>query len=119
MGWHVPTDAEWAVLTDDYLGGFEVSGGKMKTTGTIEAATGLWYNPNIGATNSSGFSGAPGGLRYGSGFYYGFGSYGGWWSASEVGAGSAWVRDLEYNDIDVGSDDSSKRVGFSVRCLRD
>ncbi|NDF60572.1 MAG: hypothetical protein EB100_05775, partial [Crocinitomicaceae bacterium] len=28
-GWHVPTDAEWTVLTD-YLGGENVAGGKMK-----------------------------------------------------------------------------------------
>ena len=32
-GWHVPTDDEWTTLTD-YLGGEEVAGGKMKTTGT-------------------------------------------------------------------------------------
>ena len=63
-GWHLPTDAEWTVLTS-YLGGESIAGGKMKTTGTIEAGTGLWYAPNNGATNSSGFSALPGGYRYG------------------------------------------------------
>jgi uncharacterized protein (TIGR02145 family) len=58
VGWHVPTDAEWTVLTD-YLGGESVAGGKMKTTGTS-----LWNSPNQGATNSSGFSAVPGGNRY-------------------------------------------------------
>jgi uncharacterized protein (TIGR02145 family) len=40
-GWHVPTDTEWQTLVD-LLGGSSVAGGKMKTTGTIQAGTGLW-----------------------------------------------------------------------------
>jgi len=30
--WHVPTDAEWTVLSD-YMGGLSVAGGKMKKVG--------------------------------------------------------------------------------------
>jgi uncharacterized protein (TIGR02145 family) len=30
-GWHLPSDAEWTVLTD-FLGGEELSGPKMKST---------------------------------------------------------------------------------------
>ncbi len=71
-GWHVPTDAEWTELTD-YLGGENVAGGKMKTTGTLDAGTGLWAAPNFGATYSSGFSGLPGGSRIESGFYLSLG----------------------------------------------
>ncbi|MBK9327803.1 MAG: fibrobacter succinogenes major paralogous domain-containing protein [Sphingobacteriales bacterium] len=54
-GWHVPTDAEWTTLTT-YLGGVRVAGGPMK-------ATTLWASPNVGATNSSGFTGLPAGYR--------------------------------------------------------
>ncbi|MFN5620024.1 MAG: fibrobacter succinogenes major paralogous domain-containing protein [Flavobacteriales bacterium] len=117
-GWHVPTDAEWTVLTD-YLGGEAVAAGKMKTTGTIEAATGLWYSPNTEATNSSGFSGAPGGVRYSNGAYYYIGDNGNWWSSSEVGTNAAWYRYLYYDDGNAGRSDCYKRNGFSVRCLRD
>lgn len=46
-GWHIPTDADWQVLTN-YLGGFSVAGGKMKSTSG-------WNAPNTDATNSSGF----------------------------------------------------------------
>jgi uncharacterized protein (TIGR02145 family) len=49
-GWHLPSDAEWTVLTD-YLGGESVAGGKMKEAGTVH-----WNSPNTGATNSSGFT---------------------------------------------------------------
>jgi uncharacterized protein (TIGR02145 family) len=93
VGWHVPTDAEWTVLTD-YLGGESIAGGRMKTTGTIEAATGLWYSPNAEANNSSGFSGAPGGVRGDDGFYSDIGDFVYWWSSSEVGSNYAWFRYL-------------------------
>jgi uncharacterized protein (TIGR02145 family) len=87
VGWHVPTDAEWSVLTD-YLGGESVSGGKMKTTG-------LWSAPNTGATNSSGFSAAPGGARTQVGDCFDCpGDNGYWWSSSEGGTYFAWCRFL-------------------------
>jgi uncharacterized protein (TIGR02145 family) len=118
VGWHVPTDAEWSVLTS-YLGGEDVAGGKMKITGTMEAATGLWQSPNTGATNSSGFSGASGGYRGSSGGYDGIGSNGFWWSSSEGGTSNAWNRDLNFNFGNVFRTDVNKQNGFSVRCLRD
>ena len=46
--WHVPSDAEFTVLTD-FLGGESVAGGKMKETGLEH-----WNSPNTGATNESG-----------------------------------------------------------------
>ena len=91
----------------------------MKTTGTIEGATGLWYSPNTGATNSSGFSGAPGGGRINVGYYYDFGYYGLWWSSSEYDASLAWYRGLGYGDVNAYRFYGNKQDGFSVRCLRD
>jgi uncharacterized protein (TIGR02145 family) len=118
VGWHVPTDAEWTVLTD-FLGGEDVAGGKMKTTGTIEAATGLWYSPNTSATNSSGFSVAPGGVRDFFGDYGNIGDVGVWWSSSEGDTNFAWGRFLYYDDDSAFGVNDYKQVGFSVRCLRD
>jgi uncharacterized protein (TIGR02145 family) len=114
-GWHVPTDAEWTVLSD-YLGGESVAGGKMKSTGTQ-----YWISPNTGATNESGFSGLPGGLRnYFDGYSYTLGTSGYWWSASESGAAeSAWGRYLYSYDADVYLVESYYGNGYSVRCLRD
>ena len=68
-GYHVPADGEWAVLGTQ-LGGDTIAGGKLKSTGTIEQSTGLWYAPNTGATNSSGFSGLPAGYRINYGTFY-------------------------------------------------
>lgn len=113
-GWHVPTDAEYTLLTD-YLGGEPVAGGKMKSTGTQ-----YWLTPNAAATNESGFSGLPGGKRsIFSGAFGNIGYSGTWWSSTEETAGSAFYRSLDYSTGDVYRNDDGKVAGLSVRCLRD
>jgi len=112
-GWHVPTDAEWTVLTD-YLGGESVAGGKMKEVGTTS-----WYSPNTGATNESGFTGLPGGLRSFIGYYGYIGLVGYWWSSAEGSTVNAWYRDMGFAKGTAGSYNGDKRDGLSLRCLRD
>jgi len=111
-GWHVSTDGELTVLSD-YLGGEAVAGGKMKSTGTA-----YWVSPNTNATNESGFSGLPGGLRGYDGPFYTIGNTGYWWSSTEVGTANAWFRGLNYSVGNVGRGGANKTSGFSVRCLR-
>jgi uncharacterized protein (TIGR02145 family) len=110
-GWHVPSDAEWTTL-ENYLGGREVAGGKLKST------TG-WNAPNTGATNSSGFKGLSGGFRGVNGAYYLNGSSGNWWIIKESNSGNVWYRELDFTNSDVSSGNSNKLFGFSVRCVRD
>ena len=117
-GWHVPSDEEWQTLID-YLGGSSVAGNKMKTMGTVEGGTGLWYSPNTGATNESGFSALPGGYRSGSGSFYAIGGGAYFWSSTRSSHGSAWSRRLYYNRSDIGRVYKRKKHGFSVRCVRD
>jgi uncharacterized protein (TIGR02145 family) len=111
-GWHVPTDAEWTTLTD-YLGETSVAGGKLKETGTTH-----WYSPNKGATNESGFTALPVGIRGYVGFSY-FGSYGYWWSATGYAATNAYYLAMSYSSSNVHRDPFDKMFGFSIRCLRD
>ena len=67
----------------------------MKSTGTIEAGTGLWYAPNTGATNSSGFTALPGGTRYWNGYFSYLGSTANFWSSTEERAHYiVWYRYL-------------------------
>jgi uncharacterized protein (TIGR02145 family) len=86
----------------------------MKATGTA-----LWTSPNTGATNSSGFTGLPGGIRGSNGTFDVIGNFGVWWSSSEYGATDAWYRSLYYTSGYATSYYASKTYGFSVRCLRD
>jgi len=110
VGYHVPSDAEWEKLVD-YLGGEGKAGDKMKSKqGWAEDGNG---------TNSSGFSGLPGGSRNDSGPFYNIGKYGYWWSYSELNTYSAWFCLLLYYDGDVYRSNFNKAGGFSVRCLRD
>ena len=112
-GWHLPSDAEWKVLTD-YLGGTSGAGGKLRETGTTH-----WLSPNAGATNEIGFTALPGGERLGNGTLYGIGFVGYWWSATEYDTAKSWGRDLLYNDIVVGIGHYGKDSGISVRCIKD
>jgi uncharacterized protein (TIGR02145 family) len=105
-GWHLPSDAEWTVLTD-YLGGESVAGGKMKEAGTVH-----WNSPNTGATNSSGFTALPGGLSYTSGDFNYLGSIGHWWSATESSSTNAWGRTLRYGGDKVNRSSSNEGGRF-------
>ena len=109
-GYHIPTDAEWTKLTD-YLGGISEAGTKMKST------IGWSYYGN--GTNSSGFSGLPGGIRANNGNFYSVGDRADWWSSTENETYSAWTRGFWCHGGFGGRDESSKNDGFSVRCLRD
>jgi uncharacterized protein (TIGR02145 family) len=112
-GWHIPSDAEWTILSD-YLGGENVSGGKMKEVGTTS-----WNSPNSEASNLSLFNGIPGGNRLYSGSYNGIGSYGNWWSSTEDYLSDAWNRQLYFSDGVERRHSNYKVNGNSVRCLRD
>ena len=112
-GWHVPTDAEWTVLTD-YLGGVFVAGGKMK-----EVSTTSWNSPNTDATNKSGFIGLPGGFRFFNGGYILIGDNGCWWSSTHYDSTNAWYRNLYSLSGDANRNYNYKEDGLSVRCLRD
>jgi len=108
-GWHVPTDDEWTILTNE-LGGLGTAGGKMKSLS-------LWNAPNTGATNESGFSGLPGGMHYNANFTVG--NFGLWFSSSENTSNLPWYRSLNKNYEGLTRDVTSKSVGFSIRCVKD
>ncbi|MFC2101159.1 FISUMP domain-containing protein [Bacteroidota bacterium] len=112
-GWHLPSDAEWTILTE-FLGGESIAGGKMKETGTMH-----WNDPNTGATNSSGFLALPGGYitKYGS--FAVMGTYAHFWSSTERYSGHAWHRQLVNCNEDLYRSDCELNYGYSVRCIRD
>ncbi len=114
-GWHVPTDVDWDIL-EAYLGGTDIAGGKLKETGTNH-----WGIPNTGATNSSGFTGLPGGDRqHYNGWFVNIESYGSWWEDKEYEGDldHAWIRGLYYYDNDVERYYYFKWSGRSVRCVK-
>jgi uncharacterized protein (TIGR02145 family) len=76
-----------------------------------------WYNGGNG-TNSSGFSGLPGGNRAWHGAFLHAGNNGLWWSSSLNGS-QATHRGLNFEHEDVDRADNLKQGGSSVRCIQD
>lgn len=111
-GWHIPTDAEWTTLST-FLGGEAVAGAKMK-----EAGTAHWLDPNTGATNSSGFTALPGGMRQNGGSVL-LGSWSSWWSSTPGDFNMIWGRFIFVNDVNLGRGLTDKSYGYSVRCIKD
>jgi len=111
-GWHIPTAAEWSTLMT-FLGGESFAGGKMKETGTVH-----WAPPNTGATNSSGFTGLPGGARvYLDGSFCNITKAGYFWLSSENDTNDPYYARLFYASEEVLNYFISKLTGNSIRCL--
>ena len=115
-GWHLPSDAEWTILTT-FLGGESIAGDKMK-------ATTSWGGATTGGSNSSGFTALPGGFRqgdvlFGNVFDY-KGFQGTWWSSTGFDSSFAWMRSINaFPLIAVFRKYSPKNYfGFSVRCIK-
>jgi len=112
-GWHVPKDSEWKTLID-YLGGESIAGGKLKEIGLLK-----WDSPNIGATNSSLFSGIGSGMRDYDGKYHHLNIYASYWSSSDYNQYNGASFHLNHNTESASIDDFGKDIGYSIRCLKD
>lgn len=110
-GWHVPTTIEWSTL-ENYLGGTSVAAGKLKTVDG-------WNSPNLGATNESGFTGLPGGYRFTDGTYWYNLQIAQWWTSTNANTTIAHASRLYYQNEGVINSTYDKKIGSSVRCLKD
>ena len=133
-GWHLPTEPEWSALIkyldplsrpNAVLTESKTAGGLMKTTGTTEDGTGLWAEPNEGATNLSKFSVVPAGERVPTpaGMFNLLGQHAFFWTSTEYNDRSAGFRTLDYGHSGVTKGTSTtpmtKAYSLSVRCLMD
>lgn len=86
-GWHLPSDSEWKEL-EIYLGMSPEEANDRDWRGTIEggmlkeSGTNHWVSPNRGATNESGFTALPAGLRTIGGEYEYLGERGTFWTST-------------------------------------
>lgn len=110
-GWHIPTIEEWDELINTLI---DSAAGKMKSTTTD------WIPPNVGATNESGFTALPGGLREAFGGFVGLGIGAYFWSSTEYSSNAVYNMELHNNSVwTQGTDYNEKEKGFSVRCIKD
>ena len=111
-GWHIPTVTEFNTLVN-CLGGMDVAGGKLKEIGTTH-----WTTPNTGATNSSGFTGLPGGWRSSAPAFANINNFGFFFTSTEVDATYVKYFWFSYNGQNTSTENYFKSAGFSIRCLK-
>lgn len=111
-GWHVATADDWDELKTA-LGGTAEIGGKLKEEGTIH-----WISPNTGATNEPHFGARPGGLRNESGAFSNLTSSGYWWAPDDGTGDDLLIRSLYCNELNIFTYSFSKKLAFSVRCVK-
>lgn len=112
-GWHIPTDAEWNTLYT-YIGGTREDGSKIQEQGTTH-----WI-ANTGATNSTLFTGLPGGARDFDAFqgvFTSIGYYGKWWSTTPTSTANAVYMALYVKGY-FERHENLKYYGYSVRCIK-
>jgi uncharacterized protein (TIGR02145 family) len=113
-GWHVATNEDYVAL-EEYLGGTDIAGGKMKEEGTAH-----WTSPNTGATNTSGFKGLPGGNRSRTiGTFQNLYDQGCWWTSTEYDVDNKYARFLYYDQCVSYVTWAYRYIGMSVRCVKD
>jgi uncharacterized protein (TIGR02145 family) len=121
-GWRVPSDKEWKYLEGYVDTRYGVGDSVWDKPGLRGQDAGQRLRTNSGwrsgitGTDNFGFSALPGGEHL-SRFYAG-GSSGFWWSSNEASASSAWYRSLIYSYEFVARDTHPKRMGFSIRCIK-
>jgi uncharacterized protein (TIGR02145 family) len=122
-GWRVPSDEEWKYL-EGYVDSLYKIGDPIWDESRLRG-----YNAGIrlkaksgwklsgNGTDEFGFSALPGGERLTS-FNNSKGSCGFWWTCTEFEQSSAWYRCIIYSLSEMSRGPHPKRMGFSVRCLK-
>jgi uncharacterized protein (TIGR02145 family) len=107
-GWRLPTNDEWRQLAEHYGGLLEESSERGKSA---------FKELIVGG--SSGFNAVLGGGRDLDGQYARLNAHGFYWTASESGAGTAWLYNFGKGMQALNRhNDGEKQRAFSVRCVR-
>jgi uncharacterized protein (TIGR02145 family) len=114
VGFRVPTQSDFNTLATS-IGG-NANGGKLKEAGTVH-----WTTPNTGATNTTAFSGLPGGYMGNANSSSNLNNQGYFWTSTPITGGGAtnYIRYLIYSS--GAFTESSTFVlegGVSVRCIK-
>ena len=119
-GYRIPSeyawkDSDWKEMENCLGGGYEASKKIMSTTRWL-------YNSGF-ATNESGFTALPEGVRRESGYFNGYNEIGSWWTSSIFNSNNSLYVYLNGRNLAGGGKLDykvfNKKTGLSVRCLRE
>ena len=109
-GWHLPTREDFKILV--------ISVGGMNKAGRIlKSKTGWIYNGN--GTDEYSFMALPAGYRYQDGKFLEQEQFAYFWSSTETENVFAYYINLFYGSDKVILFSLNKKLGYSVRCLKD
>lgn len=121
-GWHVPSESDWNQLIAHFDPNMNptIKGSQSATAGGKLKHTAVWNTPNVGATNSSGFTAVPGGYRNTDGTFNALLDYVSYWSTGiDSGSSSPVFRNLHRSSADAFRNAGHARHGLSIRCVKD
>jgi uncharacterized protein (TIGR02145 family) len=112
-GWKIP-DFDESIAFAKSLVGDKAVGGLLKETGLTR-----WIAPNTGASNATGFTAVPGGIRWVNGSFSSLGYYGYWWCPSDNDETHSYAFGLNNASDSLKFYIGEKNYGLSVRCLKE
>ena len=107
IGTRIATDDDYTILAT-YLGGATAAGDKLRTI--------YDWGANAG-TNSSGWSGRPGGFRAFDGAFSSLNTLGIWWTSTGYTYDRAWKRDMGVSYEPIQRSYDTRKLGGSVRFI--
>ncbi|MFM6975893.1 MAG: fibrobacter succinogenes major paralogous domain-containing protein [Sphingobacteriaceae bacterium] len=115
VGWHVATDEEWLLLANS-VGGVDVAGAKLR-----EAGTAHWVTTSEDIKNEFEFTALPAGLNTGisPAFFGGLHQLALFWTSNMFDADKAKIAGINYTEKTLFFENQSKKLGLSVRCVKD
>jgi uncharacterized protein (TIGR02145 family) len=136
LGWHIPTDYEWAYMLDKVEGNTTYTsqtgiawwgtdaGVKLKSASThlgTDTGQGSWQDlDETRGTNTTGFGALPAGRRnYAANILGGRGLESHIWSSTVFTTRDVLRRGFVHNRKQVDRRNMNRAYGFSVRCLKD
>ncbi len=124
VGYRVASNADWSKLTKFLSPTADTTctncfpsstaGGALKDAGIIN-----WASPNTGGTNVTGFTALPGGDRNSAGVFNYVRNYGSFWTSTSFQPSTALFRYLFSGSASIANNFDDKRVGYSVRCIKE
>ena len=120
-GWHLPTSEEWCQLigvVDPEVDNCPILFPENEAGGSLKSNSPLWSAPNTGATNSSGFTALPGGMRNSDAHFYSLSNIGYFWSDDD----DIYFTEVFWMFHDSSTIDSFTAFEdecFSIRCIKD
>jgi len=112
-GYKIPAEEDFDKLVTFLCGSDKYCGGHLK------ARSDLWFSPNTGATDLTGFTALPSGHREQDGTFRNIGLSATYWATTESGTNSAAIMRLVHNSDILIQDYDFKGAGFAVRLIKE